>query len=121
MLILVGMFYKHLASEGERSDFAPKVYAEFFHIADFFIFTEVVGNKEPITVYRLPGMKDNMVCISGDKGDAAQLLGLPTILFDGRDDNLDDVLTKGHRENVGVLVRRGSAMWKHTPRWYGHQ
>ena len=54
-------------------------------------------------------MGHNMVCISGDKGGAAQLLGLPTILFDDKEENLVDVVNKGTAQNVGVLVRRGDA------------
>ena len=57
-------------------------------------------------------MDDNMICISGDKGDAAQLLGLPLILFDDKEDNLTDVIDKGHIRNVGVVVRRGEAMFR---------
>ena len=54
-------------------------------------------------------MEDNMVCIDGDKGDAAQLLGLPLILFDDREDNIVDIVNKGHERNVGVVVRRGDS------------
>ena len=64
---------------------------------DFFILTEKMGNKKPVAIYRLPGMRDDMVCISGDKGDASQLLGLPLILFDDKVDNLDDVIRKEHK------------------------
>ena len=103
-------------TEGDRSDLAPKEYALFFQIADFFIFTEKIGSKEPVSIYRLPGMRDDMVCISGDKGDASQLLGLPLILFDDKADNLDDVIRKGHTNNVGVLVRRGEAVGRSLPR-----
>ena len=59
-------------------------------------------------------MQSNMVCISGDKGDAAQLLGLPLILFDDREDNISDVVNKGTSRNVGVVVRRGEATHRHT-------
>ena len=65
-------------------------------------------------------MESNMVCISGDKGDAAQLLGLPLILCDDRAENLDDVRRKGSDENVGVLVRKGDAVWKSVPWRYEH-
>ena len=84
------------------------------------VFTEKIGNEEPVEIYRLPGMGNNMICINGDAGDAAQLLGLPLILFDDREDNLDDVQREGSKENVGVLVRRGDAIWKSVNRKYDH-
>ena len=65
-------------------------------------------------------MEPNMVCISGDKGDAAQLLGLPMILFDDREDNLVDVVNKGSKHNVGVVVRRGDAQFKRVHRRNQH-
>ena len=57
-------------------------------------------------------MDSNMTCIDGDKGDEAQLLGLPLILFDDREDNLVDVIDKGSRHNAGVVVRKGEASHK---------
>ena len=63
----------------------------------------------------LDGMDSSRVCISGDKGGAVQLLGLPLILFDDREDNIVDVINKGTVHNAGVVVRRGKAShrWTH--------
>ena len=55
-----------------------------------------------------------MVCINGDKGDAAQPLGLPLILFDDREDNIVDVVNKGTKHNVGVVVRKGEVSHRHV-------
>ena len=58
------------------------VYANFADLVDFMIFTEEINYRGAVAVYRLEGMSNNMICITGDKGDAAQLLGLPTLLID---------------------------------------
>ena len=83
-----------------------------------FIFTEKIGRDPdkdgPVKVWRNRGMEFNMVCISGDKGDAAQLLGLPLIIFDDKEDNIVDVVNKGTRSNLGVVVRRGDAIQSHV-------
>ena len=60
-------------------------------------------------------MDDNMICISGDKGDAAQLLALPMIIFDDREENLVDVVNKGTARNLGILVRKGGAAHRPVP------
>lgn len=85
-----------------------------YKCADFLTYTEKIG-RDPdrdgaIRVWRYPGMESHMICIDGDKGDAAQLLGLPLILFDDKEDNLTDIVDKGHSRNVGVVVRRGEAV-----------
>ena len=103
-----------------RQGYEPKTSFQrctiFYQVADLFIFTEAIGRDPdkhgPVDVWRYDGMEPNMVCISGDKGDAAQLLGLPMILFDDREDNLVDVVNKGSKYNVGVVVRRGDAQFK---------
>ena len=94
----------------------PRPYQDFtlfYQVCHFFIFTEKLNRDPdkdgPVNIWKFPGMEDNMICISGDKGDAAQLLGLPTILFDDREENLVDVVRKGSAHNLGVLVRRGDA------------
>ena len=58
-----------------------------------------------------------MICLDGDKGDAARLLGLPLILFDDKEQNLTDVIHKGHAKNVGVVVRRGEAAGRRVHPW----
>ena len=47
-------------------------YTLFYQVADFFIFTTNIDHQGPLEVYRKSGMEHNMVCISGDKGDAAR-------------------------------------------------
>ena len=70
----------------------------FYQIADLLIYTEALNRDPdkdgPGTIWRYHGMDSNMICIDGDKGDAAQLLGLPLILFDDREDNILDVVNK---------------------------
>ena len=65
-----------------------------YQVVKFFIFTEKLTSRGPVDVYKLPGMEDNMICISGDKGDAAKLLGLPVMLFDDKAENLDVIIRK---------------------------
>ena len=86
----------------------------FYRCADFLIYTEKINRDPdrdgPVSIWRYPEMESHMICINGDKGDAAQLLGLPMILFDDKEENLTDIIDKGHRQNVGVVVRRGEAV-----------
>ena len=93
----------------------------FYQVADLFIFTEMLNRDPdkdgPVDIWRHQGMDYNMICISGDKGDAAQLLGLPTLLFDDREENLADVVNKGSAQNAGILVRKGEARDKRVHPW----
>ena len=80
-----------------------------------------IHHAGPVRVFRLDGMPANTICINGDKGDVAALTGLPMLLFDDREENLDDVLKKGISGCEGVLVRRGSASQRRVPRrWREH-
>ena len=89
--------------------------------ADINIFTETIHHAGPVRVFRLDGMLANTICINGDKGDVAALIGLPMLLFDDREENLDDVLKKGISGCEGVLVRRRSASQRRVPRhWREH-
>ena len=49
-------------------------------------------------------------------GDVAALLGLPLLLFDDRERNLDDIIKKGVAGCEGVLVRRGDASQREVRR-----
>ena len=71
-------------ADGEvRQGYEPRTLFQrctiFYQVADLLIFTEGMGRDPdrdgPVDVWRYDGMEPNMVCISGDKGDAAQLLG----------------------------------------------
>ena len=96
-----------------REVYEDHEYSAFYTIADLLIFTKTIGRDPdegaPVRIWRYPGMAGNMICLDGDKGDAAQLLGLPLLLFDDIENNLIDVVDKGHIDNRVVVVRRGEA------------
>ena len=81
---------------------------------DFSIFTHTIDRAGPMEVYQLDGMEQYIICIRGDKADAAELLGLPVLLFDVKEANLDNVLKKGVDRCGGIIVRRGTASRRHV-------
>ena len=99
--------------------------AEFYPIineCDGYIFTDYrQGYYESVDVYREPWMAKNCVGVRGDKGQVAKLIGLPVLLFDDNEDNIDLVRarTAPTCRLDGVLVRRGRNAWKTTnPGYY---
>ena len=84
--------------------------------ADIYLYTEAIHHEGPVCVYQVDGMPSNAICIDGDKGDVAALLGLPVLLFDDRERNLDDIIKKGVAGCEGVLVRRGDASQREVRR-----
>ena len=102
----------------------PVRWKESFNIklaADIYLYTEVIQHDGPVRVYQFNGMPSNVICIDGDKGDVAALLGLPLLLFDDKERNLDVVLKKGVAGCEGVLVRRGDASQRNVWRaWRCH-
>lgn len=85
---------------------------------DGYIFTDVPQNSTNVVrVYQHDWMKNicndrgyaqcAIIGVSGDKGQAASLLGKPAILFDDKEENIRQVLQADER-NAGCLVRVGS-------------
>ena len=87
---------------------------------DGHIFTDMREGHPMVDVYREPWMSDTCVAIRGDKGQAAQLLGKPVLLFD---DDVANIASVRRRSRPGcymdgVLVQRGRRSHRGTPRGY---
>ena len=85
---------------------------------DGYIFTDTTrGQTEKVAVYQHEWMRNvcddkgyeqcTIIGMTGDKGQAASLLGKPAILFDDKEDNVCQVLQADIR-NKGCVVRIGS-------------
>ena len=85
---------------------------------DGYIFTDVRrGQSERVEVYQNSWMREichergyepnSIVGMTGDKGQAAYLLGRPVILFDDKEENVSQVLSASNF-NAGCVVRIGS-------------
>ena len=77
---------------------------------DGHIFTDYrEGYHCDVDVYREPWMESNCVGIRGDKGQVADLMRKPVLLFDDREENIDLVRLRSSPNLYldGVLVRRG--------------
>ena len=67
------------------------------------------AGRNPVHIYRTPGMPRTAICITGDKGQAAALLQRPCVLLDDKEDNIDAMrrhCTRDFRLD-GALVFRG--------------
>ena len=58
-------------------------------------------------VYRPRGWPKTAIRVTGDKSAVSRFLGIPTILFDDREDNMW-YHGLGHPQNEGVVVKRGA-------------
>ena len=77
---------------------------------DFLIFTDKLVNPdrdERVEVYRDHVLPEKAIRITGDKGDAARLLGVPVVMFDDRRDQLEIILQKASDHSEAWLVERG--------------
>lgn len=85
---------------------------------DGYIFTDHRRRRSNVVeVYQHEWMKDvcddkgyeqcAIIGITGDKGQAASILGKPAILFDDKEENIDQVIRADNR-NAGCVVRIGS-------------
>ena len=74
------------------------------------IFTDYdKGYHRTVDIYRESWMQPNCICVRGDKGQAASLLGLPCILFDDKEDNVRSLRRRSTPTTPldGIIVRRG--------------
>lgn len=81
----------------------------FMDRCDFLIFTDELVNPdqdERVDVYRDHLLPEKAIRISGDKGDAARLLGVPVVVFDDRGDQLEIILQKASYRSEALLVER---------------
>ena len=85
------------------------------------IFTDYrEGYHRDVDVYREPWMGPRCVGIRGDKGQVADLMRKPVLLFDDNEENID-LLRLRSSPNVpldGVLVRRGRNAHRPVPPGY---
>jgi hypothetical protein len=91
---------------------------------DGYIFTDTFYNRSStVTVYQDDWMRDDyddnghnqctIIGVTGDKGQVARILNKPAILFDDREDNVDQVLQARHG-NAGFVVRIGHKYYDHV-------
>ena len=74
------------------------------------IFTDYgVGCRKTVDIYREPWMKPDTIGVKGDKGQVAQLLGIPCLLFDDRKEHIDLVRARSSIacKLEGIQVLRG--------------
>ena len=91
-----------------RAPFAPMISE-----CDGHIFTDVRhSHSQEVDVYREPWMQPNCIGVVGDKGQVAQLLRKPALLFDDKEENIDDLRSRSTVQCIldGILVRRGRKM-----------
>ena len=75
-----------------------------------YVFTDYpVGYHRDVDVYREDWMAENCIGVRGDKGQVASLLRRPCILFDDREDNVQQLLDRSTSllPLEGIVVRRG--------------
>ena len=73
-----------------RAPFAPMISE-----CDGHIFTDVRhSHSQEVDVYREPWMQPNCIGVVGDKGQVAQLLRKPALLFDDKEENIDDLRSR---------------------------
>jgi len=88
------------------------------------VFTDVRKNDtDKFEVYRPKWYPETAIRITGDKSDISRFLNIPTLLFDDKEENIT-IHSKGHRENKGVVVKRGRKArhqvlrgFKYCPDW----
>ena len=86
-----------------------------------YIFTDYrTGFHESVDVYRDPWMPLNCIGIRGDKGQAADLLKKPVLLFDDKEENIDRMRIRSRDSTPlsGILVRRGRNSHREVPPSY---
>ena len=88
---------------------------------DGYVFTDVRHNANTaVTVYQEDWMKwkdrddkghlkCSIIGVAGDKGQIAELFGIPAIIFDDKENNVRKVMQAGGK-NAGCVVRLGSKM-----------
>ena len=69
-------------------------------------------------VYRPINYPQSAIRIRGDKSCVSALLNMPTLLFDDKEDRIDNHAT-GHPQNEGIVVKRGRK--RHDPRYAGYR
>ena len=88
---------------------------------DGHIFTDYrEGHHRDVDVYREPWMKSNCVVVRGDKGQVADLMRKPVLLFDDKEENIDLLRSRSSSDRPldGVLVRRGRNVGRPVPPGY---
>ena len=88
---------------------------------DGHIFTDYpLGHQRSVDVYRESWMGSNCVGVRGDKGQVAELMRKPVLLFDDKEDNIDLLRLRSSSESPldGVLVRRGKKAGRSVPPGY---
>ena len=88
---------------------------------DGHIFTDYrEGYHRSVDVYREPWMATNCVVVRGDKGQVAELMRKPVLLFDDNEENIDLLRIRSSSESPldGVLVRRGNKAGRFVPPGY---
>ena len=86
-----------------------------------YIFTDYrAGFHGSVDVYRDPWMPPNCIGIRGDKGQAADLLMKPVLLFDDKEENIDRMRLRSRDSTPlgGILVRRGRYAQRPVPPSY---
>ena len=100
-----------------KTFWADNTYAPFIQGVDGVIFTDVRKNGcREVRIYREQWMHPRIICVDGDKGQVAALLGRPVVLFDDKEDNAQQVIAAGCK-NKGVVVRRGRKARKRVSGW----
>ena len=76
--------------------------------------------RNTVEVYRENWMGMNCIAIRGDKGQAAELLNKPSLLFDDKEDNIDLLRARSTPLNKldGVVVRMGKKRRYNVARGY---
>ena len=77
---------------------------------DGFIFTDYdKGRHNTVRIYRDTWMMPDTIAVKGDKGQIAQLLGIPCLLFDDKWQNIDLMRERSSKNCIleGVQVLRG--------------
>ena len=88
---------------------------------DGYIFTDHrAGFYGNVDVYRDPWMPLNCIGVRGDKGQAADLLKKPVLLFDDGEENIDRMRIRSRDSTPlnGILVRRGRKSHRLVPPSY---
>ena len=119
----------YICSYGTCLDYRKEVfeqdtdYAPFVEQCDGVIFTDQKQNHDAdqtVNFYNNQWMPSTCIGADGDKGQVAQLLSKPTILFDDQEDNIDTHRTRAfeHCPLLGYLVRRRRNRYRHARHGY---
>ena len=106
--------YSQRGSPHRREAFNPgNQFYPMVNEMDAIIFTsQRCGRNSCVEVYREQWMPLKAICVDGDKGQAAELIGMPCLLLDDRQENIDRLWDRSSDDIVlhGKLVdmRRGS-------------